>query len=52
MRVLLNASGAEWDGGCSVLEMLSMEESNRTIFADLKSCSVLEMLSMEESKGT
>ena len=23
MRVLLNASGAEWEGGCSVLEMPS-----------------------------
>ena len=22
---MLNASGAEWDGGCSVLEMLSMK---------------------------
>ena len=52
MRVLLNASGAEWDGGCSVLEMLSMEESKRTQFANLKSCSVLEMLSMDESKRT
>ena len=49
---MLNASGAEWDGGCSVLEMLSLEESKRTLFENLKSCSVLEMLSMEESNRT
>ena len=30
VRVLLNASGAEWDCGCSVREMHSMEESNTT----------------------
>ena len=30
VRGLLNASGAEWECGCSVVEMLSMEESKRT----------------------
>ena len=49
---MLNAIGAEWDGGCSVLEMLSLEESKRTSFGNLKSCSVLEMPRMEESNRT
>ena len=50
VRGLLNAIGAEWECGCSVVEMLSMEESKKTSFANLKSRSVLEMLSMEGSK--
>ena len=52
MRILVNASGAEWECGCSVFEMLSMEESKSTEFGNLKSRSVLETLSIEESKRT